>query len=45
MSAINVTVKVDEDVKREFDVFCNNVGMNIVIDTNVNSCLQCTTYL
>ena len=35
MSAINVTVRVDEEVKRDFDVFCENVGMNITTAFNL----------
>ena len=29
MGAVNVTIRVDEDTKREFDAFCASVGMNI----------------
>jgi DNA-damage-inducible protein J len=29
MGAVNVTIRVDEDTKREFDAFCAGVGMNI----------------
>jgi len=29
MGAVNVTIRVDEDTKREFDAFCADVGMNI----------------
>jgi addiction module RelB/DinJ family antitoxin len=28
MGAVNVTVRIDEEVKRDFDVFCRNVGLN-----------------
>ena len=29
MGAVNVTIRVDEETKRQFDDFCENVGMNI----------------
>ncbi|MDR1060021.1 MAG: type II toxin-antitoxin system RelB/DinJ family antitoxin [Clostridiales bacterium] len=29
MGAVNVTVRVDEEIKRDFDSFCDNVGINI----------------
>ena len=29
MSAVNVTIRVEEETKRQFDTFCENVGMNI----------------
>lgn len=35
MGAVNVTVRVDEDTKREFDKFCENVGMNITTALNL----------
>ena len=35
MGAVNVTVRVDEDTKREFDAFCENVGMNITTAFNM----------
>jgi len=35
MSAVNVTVRVDEDVKRDFDAFCDNVGINITTAFNM----------
>ncbi len=35
MAAVNVTVRVDEDVKKEFDAFCDNVGMNITTAFNM----------
>ena len=28
MSTSNITVRVDESTKKEFDAFCNNVGIN-----------------
>jgi DNA-damage-inducible protein J len=35
MAAINVTVRVEEDVKRDFDNFCNSVGMNVSTAINM----------
>ena len=35
MGAVNVTVRVEEETKREFDVFCENVGMNITTAFNM----------
>ena len=35
MSSVNVTVRIDEDTKREFDIFCENVGMNITTAFNM----------
>jgi addiction module RelB/DinJ family antitoxin len=35
MGAVNVTVRVDEETKRDFDVFCENVGMNITTAFNL----------
>ena len=35
MSAINVTIRIDEETKREFDAFCENVGMNITTAFNM----------
>ena len=29
MGAVNVTIRVEEETKRQFDTFCENVGMNI----------------
>jgi DNA-damage-inducible protein J len=29
MGAVNVTIRVDENTKKEFDEFCASVGMNI----------------
>ena len=29
MGAVNVTIRVEEETKRQFDDFCENVGMNI----------------
>ena len=35
MKAVNVTFRVDEDVKTEFDKFCHNVGMNTTTALNM----------
>ena len=35
MGAVNVTIRVDEETKREFDAFCENVGMNITTALNM----------
>jgi DNA-damage-inducible protein J len=35
MSAVNVTVRVDEETKRDFDSFCDNVGINITTAFNM----------
>ena len=35
MAAVNVTVRVDENTKRDFDAFCENVGMNITTAFNL----------
>jgi len=35
MKAVNVTVRVDEETKREFDTFCDNVGINITTAFNM----------
>lgn len=35
MGAVNVTVRLDEETKREFDVFCENVGINITTAFNM----------
>jgi DNA-damage-inducible protein J len=35
MGAVNVTVRVDEEVKRDFDSFCDNVGINITTAFNM----------
>jgi len=29
LGAVNVTVRIDEKTKREFDEFCENVGINV----------------
>lgn len=35
MKGVNVTVRLDEEVKREFDAFCDNVGINITTAFNM----------
>ena len=35
VGSVNVTIRVDEETKREFDVFCENVGMNITTALNM----------
>ena len=35
MEAVNVTIRVDKETKREFDAFCANVGMNITTALNM----------
>ena len=35
MAGVNVTVRIDEDTKREFDIFCENVGINITTAFNM----------
>jgi DNA-damage-inducible protein J len=35
MKAVNITFRVDEDIKTEFDKFCNNVGMNTTTSLNM----------
>ena len=35
MGSVNVTVRVEEETKRQFDSFCDNVGMNITTAFNM----------
>ena len=35
MEAVNVTVRMDKETKREFDKFCENVGINITTAFNM----------
>jgi len=35
MAGVNVTVRIDEEAKRDFDVFCENVGINITTAFNM----------
>ena len=29
MASANITIRVDEETKRQFDAFCENVGLNV----------------
>jgi DNA-damage-inducible protein J len=35
MGTVNITVRVDENTKRDFDSFCDNVGINITTAFNM----------
>ena len=35
MKSVNVTVRLDEETKKEFDSFCSNVGINITTAFNM----------
>jgi len=35
MEAVNVTVRMDKETKRKFDIFCENVGINITTAFNM----------
>ena len=35
MAGVNVTVRIDEEAKRDFDIFCENVGINITTAFNM----------
>ena len=35
MAGVNVTVRIDEKIKHDFDVFCENVGINITTAFNM----------
>ncbi|MCL2109172.1 MAG: type II toxin-antitoxin system RelB/DinJ family antitoxin [Oscillospiraceae bacterium] len=35
MKSVNVTVRLDEGVKKDFDEFCDNVGMNVTTAINM----------
>ena len=35
MPSVNVTVRIEEETKREFDTFCENVGINITTAFNM----------
>ena len=35
MESVNVTIRVDKETKREFDTFCENVGINIATAINM----------
>ena len=40
METVNITVRVDKDIKMAFDEFCDNVGMNV--STAINMFLRAT---
>ena len=33
--SINVTIRMDKEIKREFEIFCDNVGINITTAFNM----------
>ena len=35
MATVNITVRVDQETKRDFDVFCENVGINATAAVNM----------
>ena len=35
MATVNITVKVEEEIKRNFDDFCENVGINATAAVNM----------
>ncbi len=35
MGAVNLTIRVDEKTKRDFDAFCEDVGMNMTTAFNL----------
>ena len=35
MAGVNITVRIDEETKREFDTFCENVGISITTAFNM----------
>ena len=35
MADTTVTIRVDEEVKRRFELFCNDVGMNMSVAVNL----------
>ena len=35
MKSVNVTIRLDEEVKKEFDSFCSNVGINVTTAFNM----------
>ena len=35
MASVNLTIRLDEDDKKQFEVFCNNVGLNITVAVNM----------
>ena len=35
MAQINVNIRIDEDLKREFENLCNNLGLTMTVAFNV----------
>jgi len=35
MASVNITIRVEEETKRQFDAFCDNVGMNMTTALNM----------
>ena len=35
MDSINVTIRMDKEIKREFETFCDNVGINVTTAFNM----------
>ncbi len=35
LATVNLTVRVDEGVKKDFDIFCENVGLNATAAVNM----------
>ena len=35
MAQKNVNIRIDEDLKKQFDAFCSNVGMNMTTAFNI----------
>ena len=35
MATVNLTIRVDEGTKKDFDSFCNNVGINATAAVNM----------
>ena len=35
MESTNVTIRMDKEIKRDFEIFCNNVGINLTTAINM----------
>ncbi len=35
MAQTNINIRMDEDLKKEFDLFCNSVGMSMTAAVNI----------
>ena len=35
MAQMNVNIRMDEDLKHEFDILCNNLGLTMTVAFNV----------